>query len=961
MEFGLLGYIVIPILVGAMHLFLKHFLAPCFVLVILCLSTTTKAQQFLISQAQISTCTGVLLDSGGPDDPYGDNESFTTTICPNIPGRKTILNWLEFDLSLNGPVSTQDRVEIWDGSNVLSTYLGEYTGTELAGLIVNATVFNPTGCLTVRFTSNSSGTGNFAASISCSGSAPPCDTPPTAVNSMTFSDPMVMCVGDTLFLDGSGSTPFDGTSLIEWHWTTGNSAPLVSTAAIDTLVITEPGLLALQLKVVSNTGCSSQFTPAQYILASGPVHFNGTTAPSGVCYPDEAALVGNAALAPFVHVNAVGGDFGAGIPLPDDFSEPQILTSTIAWAEPGSVITSAADLGDICLEMEHSFMGDLIITLECPNGTEVFLEEQGGGNTFLGDASDDLPNGVPGICWNYCFSATPDHGTWAESVASSDTPSVIPLNTTDVALAPGSYTPSGDLDDFIGCPVNGTWTLTFYDFWAGDDGSLCSWSMGLPMAYDSSFADLSATLDLTDENVTYWSGAGVLNSATDPTMATMEIPTAGAFHPVFTVIDSYGCAFDTTVTILGVETPQVEAGNDLSICAGDASLSGEVAFGNSDSCTYTLVFLRSSLNGLITSARVQVVTMGDTTLYWSVSGLWRSFEFTVANGAPFELTAVQGASSNRVQLFNPNGDLLFDSGWPVLTGFLYAGIGNCNGVLPEFGSITWSPAIGLDDPNDPTTLVSSPASGWYALSASYLNGCSVADSVFVTDLGGSAALSWNSMDALLCADQSVSGTYDWYQNGTLFTTTNAPCLTNPPYGAWSLQAELDGACSYGSDTLLVCPLLELEQIGNTLQATELPGVYTWTFNGEVIPDEELATLMFTLPGLYAVSLDMAIGCVLAESIVAIDPAGITGHAFDHVMHILPNPSSGILRIHSSIGTGEEWTLELMDLTGRVVFAERSVHDLNGKSLDVSGLSAGNYVLQVSAGAARYREKLVIQR
>ncbi|MEZ4739695.1 MAG: T9SS type A sorting domain-containing protein [Flavobacteriales bacterium] len=925
------------------------------------MATTTYAQQFLISQAQISTCTGVLLDSGGPDDPYGDNETFTTTICPNVPGRKTVLNWQEFDLSLNGTASTQDRVEIWDGSNVLGLYLGAYTGTELAGLFVEATYFNPTGCLTVRFTSNSSGTGNFAASISCSGVVPACNTPPTAVNSTILPDPTVLCVGDTLFLDGSGSTPYDGTSLIEWHWTTGNSAPFVSTTPIDTLVITEPGLLALQLQVVSNTGCSSQLTPAQYILASGPVHFNGTTAPSGVCYPDEAALVGHATLMPFVHVNAVGGEYGTGIPLLDLVAEPQALTSTIAWAEPGSVITSAADLGEICLEMEHSFMGDLIITLECPNGTEVILEAQGGGNTFLGDASDDLPGGIPGTCWNYCFSASPDHGMWAECVASSNTPNVIPLNTTDVALAPGSYTPSGELDDFIGCPVNGTWTLTFYDLWGGDDGSLCSWSMGLPMAYDSSFADLSATLDLTDGSVTYWSGAGVLNSATDPTMATMEIPTAGAFNPVFTVIDSYGCAFDTTITILGVEGPVVEAGSDLSICANDASLSGEVSFGASDSCTYTLVFLRPSLNGLISSARVRVTTMGDTAVYWSTGSLWRSYEFTVADGEAFELTAVQGANSNRVQLFDPNGDLLFDSDWPVVTGFLYAGIGNCNGVLPEFGSISWSPTIGLSDPSDPTTVIGAPASGWYTLSASYLNGCSVADSVFVTDLGGSAALSWNSTDSLLCADQSVSGIYDWYRDGALFTTTSTPCLSDPPYGAWSLTAELDGDCSYVSDTLLICPVLELEQIGNTLQATELPGVYTWYYNGVVIPGEELASLTFAAAGAYTVTLDMPFGCALTDSIIAMDPTGIARNALDHVIHILPNPCNGIFRIRGTIGTGKEWILELTDLAGRVVFTERSVHDINGKVLDVSGLAAGNYVLQVGAGAEQYREKLVIQR
>ena len=43
----------------------------------------------------------------------------------------------------------------------------------------------------------------------------------------------------------------------------------------------------------------------------------------------------------------------------------------------------------IGIVLEHSFMGDLIITLTCPNGQELLLHNQGGSNTYLGVPIDD--------------------------------------------------------------------------------------------------------------------------------------------------------------------------------------------------------------------------------------------------------------------------------------------------------------------------------------------------------------------------------------------------------------------------------------------------------------------------------------------------------------------------------------------------------------------------------------------
>ena len=45
----------------------------------------------------------------------------------------------------------------------------------------------------------------------------------------------------------------------------------------------------------------------------------------------------------------------------------------------GTTITNSNQILSMCLDMEHTFMGDLVISIACPNGQSVILHQQGGG------------------------------------------------------------------------------------------------------------------------------------------------------------------------------------------------------------------------------------------------------------------------------------------------------------------------------------------------------------------------------------------------------------------------------------------------------------------------------------------------------------------------------------------------------------------------------------------------------
>ena len=124
------------------------------------------AQPFPIFNGTANTCVGAMLDTGGEGAVgYSNNENITYTLCPDSPNDAISLTFLTFNLSTDGN-APMDQMTIHDGNSTAAPTLGTYTGTGLQGLTVLASSLNNTGCLTIVFRSNNTGTGVFAASIS---------------------------------------------------------------------------------------------------------------------------------------------------------------------------------------------------------------------------------------------------------------------------------------------------------------------------------------------------------------------------------------------------------------------------------------------------------------------------------------------------------------------------------------------------------------------------------------------------------------------------------------------------------------------------------------------------------------------------------------------------------------------------------------------------------------------------
>lgn len=505
----------------------------------------TQGQLISISDGSATACSGVLYDSGGQGAAgYSNDEDLVLTLCPDDTSASVVLSFITFDLDISGPQNTWDNLSIHDGENTSATLLGVYTETSLQGISVSATTFNATGCLTLRFRSNTVGTGVFAATISCTSD---CDAP-TAAATMSLLSPARVCVGSSVTLDASASFSANGEGIGNYHWQFGQSGSLDTGSAVIEHTFDTPGWYPLGLVVTDSTGCESTNAIALEVFVSTAPSFTLNDLDSAVCIGQEIVLAGSAQAEPW---SATSVGYGPGVYLPDDVGLPFTSEMILTGYEAGAVIASESDIASICVEMEHSYMGDLVLQVFCPNGQTVMLHQQSGGGTYVGSPNDMDSNSDPevGECWQYCWSPTATNGTWFDNSQQGANPNTmvggVPAGQ---SLVPGTYQSTGPMSDLIGCPFNGTWTFQSTDLWGADNGFLCGWSMSFATEVGGDTSIFTPTYGSGCDS-TFWSGTSFAwtDQGCDSVLFVPEIP--GPLELTYTAINNFGCTFEQVVTM----------------------------------------------------------------------------------------------------------------------------------------------------------------------------------------------------------------------------------------------------------------------------------------------------------------------------------------------------------------------------------------------------------------------------
>ncbi|MEO8588764.1 MAG: CUB domain-containing protein [Flavobacteriales bacterium] len=112
------------------------------------------------------SCGTTVYDSGGAGANYANNQNYSTTYCPTIPGQAVTLNFTAFNTEAGF-----DYVTIHNGPTAGSPVVGSFSGNCNPGSFTST---DPSGCITLQFTSDFITTGaGWAANITCAVPPPP--------------------------------------------------------------------------------------------------------------------------------------------------------------------------------------------------------------------------------------------------------------------------------------------------------------------------------------------------------------------------------------------------------------------------------------------------------------------------------------------------------------------------------------------------------------------------------------------------------------------------------------------------------------------------------------------------------------------------------------------------------------------------------------------------------------------
>ncbi len=374
-----------------------------------------------------------------------------------------------------------------------------------------------------------------------------------------------LCQGDELILYGSGSYPENNIcypqsdELSEFSWIIDENSTLQGSEV--SYIVEGAGLLTAELTVEDQYGCSMNDSILIYSYVD-PIFTNTGVYPDTICLRDTVYLTGN------VQTNIP--DFPSQpIALPDDANGVYQTSLTYTVFPPDAYLTDINDLQSVCINMEHSFPGDLTIRLYSPSGqfVELIANPNNCGNNFMGEPvrtnTDPL---TPGIGYEYCWSPASTIGTLDDNAFLNQ------YSYTDVSgndyinqnyFPADTYEAEGNFNNLLGSQMHGDWTIFVYDNLIHDNGFLFDLSINFNM--ESFIEGDSITFPIEDRIwVSELPEGNIINQSAGNGVA---VPLSEGEHQyTFKVESMYGCSYDTTVSLYVGSNPIIFPGNDTLIC-----------------------------------------------------------------------------------------------------------------------------------------------------------------------------------------------------------------------------------------------------------------------------------------------------------------------------------------------------------------------------------------------------------
>jgi len=559
--------------------------------------------------ANHSTCNATFYDAGGQLGNHGINQNSSIRFTPSATGLAVRIQFNVFT------VGTGATMILYDGPDnsylPIATY-DEFINPSGLAIVAGPAPINPNGSIYIEFTSGTMNEVGWSATVTCRA---PCQSFNIQIDPVVTTKPIVdqmymnvcrdSCItfgaeaiflqnninysqtqANTMFIWRFGFTQLDTQQVITqcfdqvrgWDYTL---------YAIDTMACYPNTMFKGRVRVSDNP---IRGTPPLPDACSGGTYdvYVGNDPQATV----QVSTVGASITGTLTHADTVF--------LPDGSNICYFSDLLYDIFDPGQTLTNINHLLGVKLNIEHSYLGDLSIRLTCPSGQNALLKtfnagnpamtgtvsnacSSGGGGTTLGCAPDPGTASacylVPGIGYDYEFKpgATNCFGGGGPTIGHNYTdqcgqtwtgPSLqpsVPNTFTNTPTTPVFYGSYQDLSSLLGCPLNGNWRITVCDHLSIDNGYIFNWSLALDQSIIPGGWNYSVNVDTV-----IWHGASIFS--TSRTSATINLDVAGVNTYNVTIIDEYGCAFDTSFVIEVVQSPipNINDGVDTArLCAGE--------------------------------------------------------------------------------------------------------------------------------------------------------------------------------------------------------------------------------------------------------------------------------------------------------------------------------------------------------------------------------------------------------
>ncbi|MGB1247523.1 MAG: gliding motility-associated C-terminal domain-containing protein [Chitinophagales bacterium] len=670
---------------------------------------TMQDGQFIL----MSNCNNIdtIFDPGGQNASYpAANVGYTITICPPSPTPTDTpflgFEWTDINLGAN------DNISFYDGPGTSSPLMATITASSGVGVgdQLISTVINDGGankCVTIQFVSDAGPeVGDFAFELFCTAPCQSVNLDSIAVTpAPTDSGYLYVLEGTEVcfeafgeYLQNNNYYPQDDASST-FIWTFGDGS--VDTGQVVCHTYTGSSIYEVNLQIIDANDCSRQDGNVAYdsdgdgikvvvlpLLDLGGFDTTicfGDTIDYNIIIPGQQVngLIQGPVISPTSTVTVVDSTF-----IPDDsdndtwngISTPVIVDVPIGGYTNGTALTDVNDLWNFCINMEHSYVGDLDIIIECPNGQQAYIVDNedfdnvGADNFGIPGTPDgaagtpaqfDPEQNPPGTGYDYCFSPNATMGDLTQ----------------EAGYPAGSYDIEGNWNDLLGCPMNGIWQIIVIDDFGGDNG----WVFSTTVEFNPAFlANADDTVQVYYEIDGAWQfDTDIISAPLTQNNVTIVPSSIGDHTYVYEAYDIFGNLyieeFDVYVKDVGIDVLY----SDTSICLGEqvelaVEVTGQDAFYSE--CTYTLDMLDNFGDGW-NGAEVEVLADGVSIGFYSAVGNGSVETFIVNSGATVELIYTSGAfeNENTYSLLDGDGVNIFSDGPNPATGLVFTTSANCSG------------------------------------------------------------------------------------------------------------------------------------------------------------------------------------------------------------------------------------------------------------------------------------------